>query len=412
MKHIGGVPNAGPSHIATMVSIGRELHKRGHRFTLFSTAAVSPRVAELGIEFYPLRTSGPDFIEKYRSEMTREEGVSPIRATREYMKASAEVLCSEGPGALTRSGIDFLLADQEEPGAATAADLGNIPYATICSSVPLNEEATMPPSFLDWPYATGPWARYRNWFSYRVRNFLFRSVHVVLNRYRKAAGLRRYHVPDDSFSKLAQITQLVREFDFPRRKPPQGFRYVGPFQRGNSKQIPFPWSELDERPLVYASLGTVQGGRLGLLKEIAAAIQEFDVQLAISLGGSARSSDHDALPGRPIVVQYAPQRELLERAALVITHAGLNTVLEALSQGVPIVALPITGDQLGVGARINYHGVGKTVAEKERGTTALRKTVGAVLGNSNYRIAAARVKDAISRTGGACEAAEIIEKLL
>jgi zeaxanthin glucosyltransferase len=33
------------------------------------------------------------------------------------------------------------------------------------------------------------------------------------------------------------------------------------------------------------------------------------------------------LEGDPLVVSYAPQLEVLKRAALTITHAGLNTVL-------------------------------------------------------------------------------------
>src|SRR5580658_8714154 len=56
-----------------------------------------------------------------------------------------------------------------------------------------------------------------------------------------------------------------------------------------------------------------------------------------------------------------PQLELLKGAALCITHAGLNTALEALTQGVPMVALPIGYDQPGVAARIVYHGVGESL---------------------------------------------------
>jgi len=43
-------------------------------------------------------------------------------------------------------------------------------------------------------------------------------------------------------------------------------------------------------------------------------------------------------PGDPIVVPFAPQLELLKHAAVCITHAGLNTALECLTKGVPMVA--------------------------------------------------------------------------
>ncbi|WLT39734.1 hypothetical protein NON20_10065 [Synechocystis sp. B12] len=65
-----------------------------------------------------------------------------------------------------------------------------------------------------------------------------------------------------------------------------------------------------------------------------------------------------ALPGNPLVVNYAPQLELLQRTALTITHAGLNTTLECLNNAVPMVAIPIANDQPGVAARIAWAGVG------------------------------------------------------
>ena len=60
----------------------------------------------------------------------------------------------------------------------------------------------------------------------------------------------------------------------------------------------------------------------------------LDVQLVLSLGGGGKPEDMEELAGEPIVVEFAPQLELLKRAALCITHAGLNTALECLSNGV------------------------------------------------------------------------------
>lgn len=60
----------------------------------------------------------------------------------------------------------------------------------------------------------------------------------------------------------------------------------------------------------------------------------------ISLGGGGSPELLQGMPGSPLVVGYAPQLELLKKATLTITHAGLNTVLESLSNGVPMVAIP------------------------------------------------------------------------
>lgn len=60
-----------------------------------------------------------------------------------------------------------------------------------------------------------------------------------------------------------------------------------------------------------------------------------------------------------IVVRYAPKLELLQKASLTITHAGLNTTLKSLSYGVPMVGIPITDDQPGIAARIVGTGIGE-----------------------------------------------------
>ena len=74
------------------------------------------------------------------------------------------------------------------------------------------------------------------------------------------------------------------------------------------------------------------------------------------VGKSAGSTG--TLAGNPIVVDFAPEMALLKRAQLLITHAGQNTILEAISQGVPMVALPRNVDQPAMAARVEYAGVG------------------------------------------------------
>ena len=87
----------------------------------------------------------------------------------------------------------------------------------------------------------------------------------------------------------------------------------------------------------------------------------------ISLGGGLSPAALGPLAGDPLVVHFAPQLEILTRAALVITHAGLNTVLESLSEGVPLVALPLGNDQPGVAARLKARGACVVVSRYDHG---------------------------------------------
>jgi zeaxanthin glucosyltransferase len=118
------------------------------------------------------------------------------------------------------------------------------------------------------------------------------------------------------------------------------------------------------------------------------------------------------LPGSPLIVDYAPQLELLKKAALTITHAGLNTTLESLSNGVPIVAIPITNDQPGVAARIAWAGAGAMVPLSGLNVPELGKVIQNVLRERSYKNNASRLQDAIRRAGGVKRGADIVEQAI
>lgn len=143
---------------------------------------------------------------------------------------------------------------------------------------------------------------------------------------------------------------------------------------------------------------------------IAAACAGLDAQLVISLGGGGKPESLGKLTGNPIAVEFAPQLELIRRSTLCITHAGLNTALESLSHGVPMVAIPITNDQPGVAARIKWSGCGQFVESKRLTLPRLRAAIQKVLGNDSYPQNARRLQALIQQRGGAVEAAERVEK--
>src|SRR5262249_20800021 len=115
------------------------------------------------------------------------------------------------------------------------------------------------------------------------------------------------------------------------------------------------------------------------------------------------------LPGEPVVVGYAPQLELIQRSALTISHGGLNTALESLAQGVPMVVLPVTYDQPGAGARVERSGLGRPIPVGRLRVRRLRDAVRRVLGNSAYRERAEKLQSSIEADDGLNRAAELIE---
>src|SRR6266446_223898 len=106
-------------------------------------------------------------------------------------------------------------------------------------------------------------------------------------------------------------------------------------------------------------MGTILNGRPEVFRTIVSAVAKHrEVQLVLSLGSQLSREQLGTVPDNTIVVQRAPQLELLKKTAVCITHAGLNTVLESLAQGVPQLAIPIAFDQPGVAARIAHKKTG------------------------------------------------------
>jgi zeaxanthin glucosyltransferase len=118
------------------------------------------------------------------------------------------------------------------------------------------------------------------------------------------------------------------------------------------------------------------------------------------------------VPKKAIVVKRAPQLELLKRTSVCITHAGLNTALESLSQGVPQVAIPVTYDQPGVAARIAEKKTGVVTLLDKLTANHLSALLNEVLSDPTYRENARHLQNAIAQTNGLSTAADLIEKSL
>ena len=73
----------------------------------------------------------------------------------------------------------------------------------------------------------------------------------------------------------------------------------------------------------------------GHAPKIVIACADLDAQLVLSTGKWEDETGFDPrrltdLPGNALVMEFVPQLAMLEKADLLITHAGQNTVVEAL----------------------------------------------------------------------------------
>jgi zeaxanthin glucosyltransferase len=408
MKHFGIISPPVSGHIHPFAALGRELIARGHRVTYLQMADLEEKIRSEEIDFQPIgltdhpRGSLPQSL----SRLGQLKGLAALRFTINAVARTSVMVCRDAPDAIRRAGIDALLVDQMEPAGGAVAEHLGLPFITVCNALAINRDPVAPPPFTDWTYRDSPWSRLRNTIGYAASDLLTRPITKVVAEYRKQWKLPALQSPDDSFSRLAQICQMPREFDFPRTYLPQHFHYVGPLRRRSRKPVPFPWERLDGRPLVYASLGTLQNSREPLFRCFAEACAPLNVQLVISHGGGLTAQQVAGLPGTPLVVDYAPQEELLARAVLTITHAGLNTVLDSLAKSVPLVTVPITYEQPAIARRVEWTGSGTSIALSALDPGRLRQMAEKVLSAENYRGAASRIGRAIGEAGGVKVAAD------
>ena len=245
-----------------------------------------------------------------------------------------------------------------------------------------------------------------------IGGLLLNRQRRVIRHWARTFGLQGLRDDVSCLSGQLRLTQTVATFDFPRPAASL-LRPVGPIRSVQAPQghVPPP-SDRGRRPFVFASLGTLQGHRLDLFREITAACRDLDVELLLAHCGGLDPKQAASLEADH-VVDFADQMGVLRRADACITHGGLNTVLDALATGTPMLALPIAFDQPGVGARIRHHRVGEALAAKRATRAGIRTRLERLLdGREAYLAAAAPMRSEIARSGGADHAAALVDRLL
>jgi MGT family glycosyltransferase len=411
VSHFGVLSYKGIGHLNPLIALSRQLVARGHRVTFFHDAELEILIRPYGLGFVPIAASsdGSGGGTCANSWQKPSSAIPVLRYRIRRTINDMERFLREVPQALTNAGIDALIVDELVFAGPTIAEMLRLPYFVISTSVPHNFGWSAPRRIAPKSILA------------RVQNALLEisvlrmrgPVRHRLDSFRRRAGLGPIRQIKQVFPELAHITQLPQCFDFPRSGLPPNFHYTGPFVDEDARlPTEFPWDQLDGRPVIYASLGTTLKGESRIFHLIAEACEGLGVQLVISLGGRRDPERFQGMPGRPLIVRDAPQVELLRRAAIVITHAGPNTVFEALMQGKPMIAIPKTFDQPAIAARLAWLGAAVVLRPVKLSAQEIRAALLLVLRDSSYRDAAQDLQTKILSAHGLERAADLIEQEL
>jgi zeaxanthin glucosyltransferase len=408
-----GLPN--PGHLNPMSALARQLQSRNHDVVMFSVPVGESIARAAGLPFVPFaeREFSPDKLGEIVGTMSRLKGEVGLQFTVNAVAALNEVKWKTLPNLLSATGIDALVVDNYDfYGEIIPMRLG-MPYAIVSNALHFDYSGYTPLCVYDWAHENTPEAVTRNREGVsKFSRMLVRSNAEVIAQAEKAGIKANWEDPSSLFSDRPWITQCPREFDFESSHWPDHFHYAGPFHDGKGRlDFPFPWDQLTGEPIVYASMGTLQNGNAEVFRTIADAVSKHKgLQLVLAIGNVLHPEEIGPVPNNAIVVNNAPQLELLKKASVCITHAGFNTVLEALTQGVPQIAIPVTNDQPGVAGRIADKKTGKTTSLDGLDASNLSALVDEVFNNPIYRDNSRSIQNAIAKKNGLSVAADLVEQ--
>ncbi|RKT53676.1 macrolide family glycosyltransferase [Saccharothrix australiensis] len=182
---------------------------------------------------------------------------------------------------------------------------------------------------------------------------------------------------------------VPREFQPAGETFDERFHFIGPLLGRRAAE---PWSpKHPDLPLLYVSLGSIMTDP-EFHRACVAAFADGTWQVAL------KSDDAGPVPSTVDVQGWFPQPAVLRRARAFVTHGGMNSTMEALGCGVPLVVVPQTPEQEVNADRVRELGLGERLAD----VADLRAAVERVTADGAVRRNLDRMRAAI-RAGGAAE---------
>jgi UDP:flavonoid glycosyltransferase YjiC (YdhE family) len=155
------------------------------------------------------------------------------------------------------------------------------------------------------------------------------------------------------------------------------------------------------------SLSTSNQGQLPVLQRLVTTFGALAARVVVTTGPAIDPADIAPAPNTQ-VARFIRHEELFPAASLVVTHAGLGTVLTALSHGSPLLCLPMGRDQFFNASRVEALGAGRMLPPNADDATIV-DAARDLLGDDPARAGAKRLAAVIAGYGGAKDAVREIE---
>jgi len=174
-------------------------------------------------------------------------------------------------------------------------------------------------------------------------------------------------------------------FSFPHLLPPNVIQIAG-FNLGQTMPLPREYTSFlankTNKPVIYLSFGSYADySMIYWLHHIIDGLEQIDA--AVIFKSSAPRLE---ISDNFMVTKWVPQKDLLGsgRLTLFISHCGNNGRIEGIYYNVPILCIPLFGDQYANGIRVRERGFGEMLIKEDLTKNSLTAMVTMMLENISF----------------------------
>ncbi len=379
-------------HVNPTLPLAAELVRRGHHVIYYGFAEFEQQIQSTGAEFKAYSIDFKDFKTMKFNNM--------LFILWRLIQVS-DILTNELLPIIAASPPDLILHDSMASWGRYIGRAACIPAVSTCVTFAFDPILGKIPSWRLLGKLCYDW--FTNWG-------YFMETRAIINKLAKTYHFKP-HLPVELFNNYEKnnivftaqsIQPFGKKYDLSR------YHFVGCSVAKRPKALDFDWSILSIRPLIYVSLGTLMGKDATFFKTIMAAFADSPYQLLLSIGQFLDIQDLGEIPSNCVVKNHVPQLEVLQRTAVFVTHAGLNSLNESVYYGIPMVMVPQQIEQ-DYNAR-HFAKLGCGILAKPN-PTALRTAVDTILKSDFYRKKCVEFGADLQNAGGYLRAADIVEHI-
>lgn len=403
----------GGGHVQPMLLVARDLAARGHAVLALSDPCNASDAAALDVPFRAW-TTAPFQNGKARDDdrLRDHEADNPLaviqRLLDRVMAGPALAYARDTLAAIDAFGPDVVVSQELLLGPMAAAEVRGLPLALLAANVwSLPTLPGAPPFGAGMLPAASDEERGMHAMVSQMSRTFFQAGLPDLNAARAALGLPSLN---DLFEQLdiarAILLATSKAFDFAPEPLPAPFVHVGPYLADPAWAEPFT-QPAGDAPLVLVSFSSLYQAQEPVLRAVIAALGQLPVRGVVTTGPTIDPAELEA-PDNVVVVRSAPHGDLLEDAALFVTHAGHGSTLRPLMAGVPLLCLPMGRDQNDNAARVTHRGAGLTLPA-DAAPDAIAAAARRLLDEPAFKAAAQALGAAIRADEAARGAAAMLE---